>query len=201
VQRRRSCDRSADQAAHDLRRKAVDFMKLVDSGLLGAVIDVTTTEVCDLLMGGIFPATEDRFGAIARTRVPYVGCCGALDMVSFGPPQTVPERYAGRNFYHHNPQVTLMRTTAEENIRMGEWIGERLNRCDGPVRFLIPEQGVSALDASGKPFHDPRADAALFVALEGTVKATPARRLVRVPHAINDPQFAAALLQHFHEVL
>jgi uncharacterized protein (UPF0261 family) len=175
--------------------------KLADSGLLRAVIDVTTTEVCDLLMGGIFPATEDRFGAIARTGIPYVGSCGALDMVNFGPPQTVPERYAGRNFYHHNPQVTLMRTTAEENARMGAWIGERLNRCQGPVRFLIPEKGVSALDAPGKAFHDGEADAALFAALERTIEVTPRRRLVRVPHGINDPEFAAVLLQHFKDVL
>jgi uncharacterized protein (UPF0261 family) len=175
--------------------------KLVDSGLLQAVIDVTTTEVCDLLMGGIFPATEDRFGAIARTGIPYVGSCGALDMVNFGPPQTVPERYAGRSFYHHNPQVTLMRTTAEESTRMGVWIGERLNRCQGPVRFLIPEKGVSALDTPGKAFHDPEADAALFAALERTIVVTPRRKVTRVPHGINDPEFAEALLQHFKDVL
>ena len=173
--------------------------KLVDSGLLRGVIDVTTTEVCDLLMGGIFPATEDRFGAIARTGLPYVGSCGALDMVNFGPVQTVPERYAGRTLYRHNPQVTLMRTTSDENARMGAWIGERLNRCNGPVRFLIPERGVSALDAPGAAFHDPEADAALFAALERTVTVTPRRRLTRLPHGINDPEFARALVENFHE--
>jgi uncharacterized protein (UPF0261 family) len=175
--------------------------KLADSGLLRGMIDVTTTEVCDLLMGGIFPATEDRFGAVARTGLPYVGSCGALDMVNFGPVQSVPERYAGRTLYRHNPQVTLMRTTPEENARMGEWIGERLNRCDGPVRFLIPELGVSALDAPGAAFHDPAADAALFAALERTVTPTPRRRLVRLPHGINDPEFARALVENFHEAL
>ena len=175
--------------------------KLVDSGLLRGVIDVTTTEVCDLLMGGVFPATEDRFGAIARTGVPYVGSCGALDMVNFGPEQTVPERYAGRKLYHHNPQVTLMRTTPEENARMGAWIGERLNRCNGPVRFLIPEKGVSALDTPGQAFHDPAADAALFDAIERTVAATPRRKVLRVPHAINDLEFSTALVRQFHEVL
>ena len=173
--------------------------KLVDSGLLRGVIDVTTTEVCDLLMDGIFPATEDRFGAIARTGLPYVGSCGALDMVNFGPVQTVPERYAGRTLYRHNPQVTLMRTTSDENARMGAWIGERLNRCNGPVRFLIPERGVSALDAPGAAFHDPEADAALFAALERTVTVTPRRRLTRLPHGINDPEFARALVENFHE--
>ena len=174
--------------------------KLVDSGLVEGVIDVTTTEVCDLLMGGVFPATEDRFGAIARTRVPYVGSCGALDMVNFGAPGTVPERYAGRTFYEHNPQVTLMRTTAEENARMGRWIGERLNACDGPVRFLLPEGGVSALDAPGQPFDDPEARHALFAALEETVRQTGDRRLVRVPDHINDAAFAAALVQSYREI-
>ena len=174
--------------------------KLVDSGLVAGVIDVTTTEVCDLLMGGVFPATEDRFGAIARTRVPYVGSCGALDMVNFGAPGTVPERYSGRTFYEHNPQVTLMRTTVEENDRMGRWIGERLNACDGPVRFLLPEGGVSALDAPGQAFEDPAARRALFAALEETVTETAERRLLRVPHHINDAAFAAALVQAYREV-
>jgi uncharacterized protein (UPF0261 family) len=95
----------------------------------------------------VFPATEDRFGAMVRTRVPYVGSVGALDMVNFGAPDTIPERYRGRKLHVHNPQVTLMRTTAEENERMGRWIGERLNAMDGPVRFFLPEGGVSALDA------------------------------------------------------
>ena len=145
--------------------------KLVDSGQLAGVIDLTTTEVCDLLMGGVFPATEDRFGAIIRSRVPYVGSVGALDMVNFGAPDTIPERYRQRKFHVHNPQVTLMRTTPEENERMGRWIGERLNQMDGPVRFFLPEGGVSALDAQGQPFWDPDADAALFRALERTVRA------------------------------
>ena len=136
--------------------------KLVDSGMLAGVIDLTTTEVCDLLMGGVFPATEDRFGAIIRSRLPFVGSVGALDMVNFGAPDTIPERYRQRKFHVHNPQVTLMRTTPEENERIGRWIGERLNRMDGPVRFFLPEGGVSALDAPGQPFWDPEADAALF---------------------------------------
>src|SRR6516225_4227592 len=126
--------------------------KLVDSGALVGVIDITTTEVCDLLLGGALPATEDRFGAIARARVPYIGSCGALDMVNFGPMETVPERYRGRTLHVHNPTVTLMRTTADENVRIGRWIGERLNLMEGPVFFLLPEGGVSALDAPGRPF-------------------------------------------------
>ncbi|MFC5418929.1 ABC transporter permease [Bosea eneae] len=171
--------------------------KLVESGLVGAVIDVSTTEICDLLMGGLLPATEDRFGAIIRTRIPYVGSVGALDMVNFFAPETVPERYRGRLLYPHNPQITLMRTTTEENARMGRWIGERLNQMEGPVRFLIPELGVSALDAPGQAFHDPAADAALFQALEQTVRPGPNRQLIRLPLHINDPAFAAALVQQF----
>ncbi|MGJ4946700.1 ABC transporter permease [Bradyrhizobium sp. HKCCYLS1011] len=168
--------------------------KLVDSNLLAGVIDLTTTEVCDLLMGGVFPATEDRFGAIIRSRIPYIGSVGALDMVNFGKPETIPERYRQRKFHIHNPQVTLMRTTAEENARMGRWIGERLNRMDGPVRFFLPEGGVSALDAPGQPFWDLEADAALFRALEQTVRATGNRQLIRIRRNINEPEFTSAIV-------
>jgi uncharacterized protein (UPF0261 family)/ABC-type branched-subunit amino acid transport system ATPase component len=171
--------------------------KLVDSGQIAGVIDLTTTEVCDLLMGGVFPATDDRFGAVIRTRVPYIGSVGALDMVNFGSPDTIPERYRGRKFHVHNPQVTLMRTTAEDNERIGHWIGERLNQMDGPVRFFLPESGVSALDARGQPFWDPDADAALFRALERTVRQTGHRQLIRTPKNINDPDFAAAIVSAF----
>ena len=114
---------------------------LLGEGRLAGVIDVTTTEVADMMMGGVFAADEDRLGAVIRAGLPYVGSTGALDMVNFGAPDTVPERYRGRLFYEHNPQVTLMRTTPEENASMGAWIGERLNRMPGPVRFLLPEGG------------------------------------------------------------
>ena len=174
--------------------------KLVDSGDLAGVIDITTTEVCDLLCGGVLPATEDRFGAIIRTRVPYIGSCGALDMVNFGPMASVPERYRGRTLQVHNPTVTLMRTTPEENARTGRWIGERLNRMDGPVRFFLPEGGVSALDAPGRPFSDPNADEELFRALEATVRQTATRRLIRVPAHINDPHFAAEIVAEFRRL-
>jgi uncharacterized protein (UPF0261 family)/ABC-type branched-subunit amino acid transport system ATPase component len=175
--------------------------KLVDSGQLAAVIDLTTTEVADLLMGGVFPATEDRFGATIRARVPYVGSVGALDMVNFGAADTVPERYRQRHLRVHNPQVTLMRTTPEENERLGRWIGERLNRMDGPVRFFLPEGGVSALDAPGQPFWHPEADAALFRALEGTVRQTGNRRLIRVRSHINDPGLATAVVSELRSLL
>ena len=174
--------------------------KLVDSGALAGVIDITTTEVCDLLFGGVLPATEDRFGAIVRAKVPYIGSCGALDMVNFGPMNSVPERYRGRTLQVHNPTVTLMRTTAEENAQVGRWIGERLNRMEGPVRFILPEGGVSALDAPGRPFSDPTADAELFKALETTVRQTSSRRLIRVAAHINDPRFAAEIAAEFRRL-
>ena len=175
--------------------------KLVDSSQLAGVIDLTTTEVCDLLMGGVFPATEDRFGAVIRSRVPYIGSVGALDMVNFGAPDAVPERYRQRKFHVHNPQVTLMRTTPDECERIGKWIGERLNQMDGPVRFFLPEGGVSALDAPGQPFWDTEADAALFRALEQSVRQTANRQLIRIKKHINDPEFAATIVSAFRPLL
>lgn len=174
--------------------------KLADSGLLAGVIDITTTEVCDMHFGGVLPATPDRFGAIARTRLPYVGSVGALDMVNFWAPSTIPEKYSSRLFYEHNPNVTLMRTTADECRRIGEWIGEKLSQCEGPVRFLIPEKGVSALDIEGGAFWDPEADAALFQAIERTIRPTATRRVERLPLHINDPEFAEAAVKAFREI-
>ncbi|MDX8464964.1 Tm-1-like ATP-binding domain-containing protein [Mesorhizobium sp. VK23B] len=174
--------------------------KLVDSGLLAGVIDITTTEVCDLLFGGVLPATEDRFGAIARTKLPYVGSVGALDMVNFWAPPTIPERYRGRLFYEHNPNVTLMRTTADECRRIGEWIGGRLAACEGPIRFLIPQKGVSALDIEGGAFFDAEADAALFEAIERAIKPTKNRTVTRLPLHINDPAFAKAAAEAFLDI-
>jgi uncharacterized protein (UPF0261 family) len=174
--------------------------KLVDSALLVGVLDVTTTEVCDLLFDGVLSAGPDRLGSVARSGIPYVGSVGALDMVNFRGFDSVPEKYRARNLYRHNPQVTLMRTTAEENRQMGEWIAERLNRCRGPVRFLIPEKGVSAIDAPGQPFHDPQADAVLFDTLEAGLQQTEHRRLERLPFHINDPEFSAALVENFRAI-
>ena len=175
--------------------------KLVDSGMIAGVIDLTTTEVADRLLGGVLPADEDRFGAVIRSRVPYVGSVGALDMVNFGPLASVPERYKGRKLHVHNPQVTLMRATAPECAEIGRWIGERLNRMDGPVRFLIPELGVSALDAQGQPFFDPEADATLFRTLEQTVRQTSNRQILRVRRHINDPEFATAVVAAFRPLM
>ena len=121
-------------------------------------------------------------------------------MVNFGARETVPAQYEGRTFHIHNPNVTLMRTTPEENARMGEWIGAKLNACQGPVRFLIPEKGVSLIDAPGMPFHDADADAALFEALERTVEQNESRRLIRLPLHINDADFAQALVESWNEI-
>lgn len=174
--------------------------KLADSGLLQGVIDVTTTEVPDLLVGGVFPATQDRFGAVIRTRIPYVGSVGAVDMVNFGARETVPAEFRDRRLHVHNAQVTLMRTTPEENQRIGAFIVERLNRMEGPVRFLLPLQGVSAIDAPGQPFYDPAANEALFSAIRAGWKTAPNRQLIEVDAHINSPELAAALVTHFHDI-
>ncbi|MBL8578216.1 MAG: Tm-1-like ATP-binding domain-containing protein [Mesorhizobium sp.] len=174
--------------------------KLADSGLLAGVLDITTTEVCDLLFGGVLPAGEDRLDVIARTGLPYVGAPGALDMVNFWAPETIPEKYRHRLLYNHNSNVTLMRTTGEECRAMGVWIGRKLNACEGPVRFLIPEKGVSALDIEGGAFWNPEADAALFDALEATVIQTDTRRVQRLPLHINDPAFSKAAVAAFNEI-
>ncbi|WP_298957494.1 Tm-1-like ATP-binding domain-containing protein [uncultured Methylobacterium sp.] len=175
--------------------------KLADSGLLAGLLDITTTEVADHLFGGVFPCTDDRFGAAIRTRLPYVGSVGAVDMVNFGARETVPARYRDRTLYVHNPQVTLMRTTPEENRAIGAFIVARLNRMEGPVRFLLPLGGVSAIDVPGMPFHDPEADAALFAAIRDGWRAAPNRRLVEVEAAVNDPAFAQALVAAFRDAV
>jgi len=167
---------------------------LGDSGLLAGFIDITTTEIADMLVGGILPADQDRLGAVIRTGLPYVGSTGALDMVNFGPRETVPARFQNRKFVIHNPNVALMRTTRDENRAAGEWIGQRLNQMEGPVRFLLPEGGVSMLDKPGAPFHDPEADAALFEAIEKTVRPTAKRRVERVRANINDAAFVDAVV-------
>ncbi|TJV06812.1 MAG: ABC transporter permease [Mesorhizobium sp.] len=173
---------------------------LGDSRLLSAFLDLTTTEVADMIVGGVFPATEDRFGAAIRTGLPYVGSTGALDMVNFGPRDSVPEKFKSRKFVIHNPNVTLMRTTRDENRAFGEWIGARLNAMNGPVRFLLPEGGVSMLDAPGQPFHDPEADNALFEAIEKTVRQTALRHVERVRANINDTPFVDAAVASFHAI-
>jgi uncharacterized protein (UPF0261 family) len=166
--------------------------KLVDDGLISSVLDLTTTEIADLLVGGVMAAGPDRLDAIARTGVPYVGSVGAVDMVNFG--ADVPERFAGRLLYQHNPQVTLMRTTPAENTAIGEFLARKIAAFTGPAVFLVPTGGVSALDVPGAPFHDPEADAALLAALDGVAAVR------TVPAAINDPEFADAVVAAWREV-
>lgn len=174
--------------------------KLAASGMLRGLIDLTTTEICDLLFGGVLASTEARLDVVAETGLPYVGSVGALDMINFWAPDTMPAAFRDRLQYRHNANVTLVRTTAAECRRLGAWIGAKLNRCDGPVRFLLPEKGVSALDIESGPFFDPAADAALFDAIEASVVRSDRRRIVRLPHHINDPAFADAVASHWHDI-
>lgn len=173
--------------------------KLVENGMLSGVIDVTTTEVADHLMGGILSAGEGRLDSFASANIPYVGSCGAIDMVNFGAPSTIQEKYEGRLFYKHNPQVTLMRTTAEENRKMGTWIGRKLNQLGSPARFIIPLNGFSALDAKGQAFYDPEADAAFISALEDTLTNQKVE-IIKLPYHINDPEFSEILANNYYEL-
>jgi uncharacterized protein (UPF0261 family)/ABC-type branched-subunit amino acid transport system ATPase component len=174
--------------------------KLADSGLLAGAIDVTTTEVADEIGGGVLSAGPTRLDVFARHPLPYVGSCGALDMINFGAWDTVPERFKGRRLYRHNPSVTLMRTTPDECRRIGEFMAAKLNAMSGPVRFLIPEGGVSAIDKPGQPFHDPEADRMLFTTIEQLFRSGADHRLVRLPLHINDEAFADALVAAWHDV-
>ncbi len=174
--------------------------KLADSGLLEGVIDVSTTEVADEIGGGVLSAGPTRMDVFARHALPYVGSCGALDMVNFGAWDSVPERFKGRKLYRHNPSVTLMRTTVDENRLIGEFIAAKLNAMTGPVRFLLPEGGVSAIDKAGQPFHDPEANRMLFATIEQHFRPAADHKLMRLPHHINDDAFADALVNAWHDV-
>lgn len=174
--------------------------KLIDSGLICGAIDLTTTEVCDYLFGGVLACDEDRFGAFIRTGLPYVGAVGALDVINFGAPDTVPDRYRDRPIFEHNPHVTLVRTDVAQNREQGKWIAERLNQMEGPVRFFLPEGGLSALDAPDQPFWDPVADAALFKSIRDTFRPGPNRQLISLPHHVNSNEFADALAESFLDI-
>lgn len=164
---------------------------LIRAGFIAGVADVTTTEWCDELVGGVLTAGPERLDAAAQAGIPQVVSVGALDMVNFGGKETVPERFRGRKLHVHNPNVTLMRTTAEECARLGEIIARKLNAAKGPTTLLVPLRGVSALDREGQPFHDPEADAALFDALRRNLEGHVT--LVELDHHINDPEFADAV--------
>ncbi|MFO0802248.1 MAG: Tm-1-like ATP-binding domain-containing protein [Gemmataceae bacterium] len=162
---------------------------LIADGLVAGVLDITTTELVDELAGGILSAGPERLTAAAKAGIPQVISVGALDMVNFGPPETIPPRYADRLFYRHNPNVTLMRTTAEEMAKVGEEIARKANASIGPTAVMLPLRGVSAIDAEGKPFWQPEADAALLAAIRGHVDPD---RLVEMDCHINDAAFAEA---------
>jgi uncharacterized protein (UPF0261 family)/ABC-type branched-subunit amino acid transport system ATPase component len=174
--------------------------KLADSGLLDGVIDVSTTEVADEIGGGVLSAGPGRLDVFARHALPYVGSCGALDMINFGPWDSVSDRFKSRRLYRHNPTVTLMRTTADECRAIGLFLARKLNAMRGPVRFLIPDGGVSAIDKPGAAFHDPDADRALFDTIATNFRAGTDRKLLRLPLHINDEAFADALVAAWREI-
>ncbi|GAA1022742.1 Tm-1-like ATP-binding domain-containing protein [Acrocarpospora pleiomorpha] len=168
---------------------------LAESGMLAGVLDLTTTELADDLVGGVLSAGPERLTAAGRRGVPQVVAPGALDMVNFGPRDTVPERFGTRNLYVHNPTVTLMRTTAEEMAELGRHLAAKLAAAQGPAALFVPLKGVSALDAEGMPFHDPKADEAAFEAMAAFPGAE------RLDLHINDPEFGRAMAERLHELI
>jgi uncharacterized protein (UPF0261 family) len=174
--------------------------KLVESGMIGGVLDITTTEVADEVGGGTLRAGPNRFDAIINKKIPLVLSVGAMDMINFGAKETVPPQFADRKFHIHNAQVTLMRTSVEDNVNAAKFIARKLNRSTAKVIVLLPEKGVSMLDAEGQAFEDTQARAALFETLEKEIQQTPARQVRRLPFNINDPEFSAALVAAYKEV-
>lgn len=162
---------------------------LIDDGLIVGVLDITTTELADELVGGILTAGPNRLTAAGKKGIPQVISVGALDMVNFGPPETIPQKFADRKFYHHNASVTLMRTTPEENAKLGEEISRKAAAASGPTCIVLPLQGVSAIDRAGQPFDDPAARRALFESIRRHRGST---ELIELDHHINDAQFADA---------
>jgi uncharacterized protein (UPF0261 family) len=166
---------------------------LVRQGVIDGVLDVTTTEWADELVGGVLNAGPDRLEAAAETGTPQVVSVGALDMVNFGPRDSVPEAFEGRQFHVHNPQVTLMRTTPEECAELGRIVAEKLNAATGPTALYLPLDGVSMIDVEGEPFQDPEADRALFDAIREAVGE--GVELVEMEADINDEAFARAMAE------
>jgi len=173
---------------------------LAEARLLSGVLDLTTTELADDLVGGVLSAGPDRLSAAGQAGLPQVIAPGALDMVNFGPPSTVPERFGGRLFFEHNPTVTLMRTTPEEMAELGRRIGRKASAAKGPAEVFWPDRGVSALDADGQPFRDPAADDACRQALEEELAAA-GRALRRVDAHLNDPAFAILMADRLHQMI
>jgi uncharacterized protein (UPF0261 family) len=164
---------------------------LMDAGFLDGVLDVTTTELCDELVGGVLSAGPHRLEAAGRLGLPQVVSLGALDMVNFGARATVPPQFESRNLYVHNPSVTLMRTTKDEMVELGRQIARKLSAATGPTALFIPLAGVSMIDADGQPFRDAEADAALFDVLRSEIGDNV--ELVELDNNVNDPEFADAM--------
>lgn len=171
---------------------------LVRSGFVSAVLDVTTTELTDELVGGVFSAGPDRLEAAGALGLPQVVSVGATEMGTFGPPETVPARYRGRSLYRHNEHITLMRVTAEESAALGRLMARKLNAARGPVSVFVPTGGFSALSVDGGPFHDPAADAALIKTLRTGLRAD--IEVVEMATDINDPAFAVAMARRLEEL-
>jgi uncharacterized protein (UPF0261 family) len=163
---------------------------LIESGLVSGVLDITTTEWADELVGGFLSAGPTRLDAAARGGIPAIVTPGCLDMVNFYGPESVPVKFQGRTFYQHNPQVTLMRTNPEECAELGRILAEKLNQSRGPVTVLLPTKAISVISAPGQTFHDPAADDALFQALKKGLRAE--IPVIEMECAINDPPFAEA---------
>ena len=161
---------------------------LVRSDFIKGVLDVTTTELADELVGGILTAGPNRLEAAGEKGIPQIVVPGAIDMVNFGPPETVPKEFEGRTFYQHNPTVTLMRTTNDENAELGEIIGSKLNKAKGPVSVIIPKKGVSAYDVEGHPFYDPQADSVFIKSLKNTLNKE--IDYIEMDNNINDEKFS-----------
>jgi uncharacterized protein (UPF0261 family) len=176
------------------------FEALISDGVFDGVVDATTTEWCDELVGGVLSAGPERLDAAGKKGIPQVVSLGALDMVNFGPRETLPAKFEKRNIYVHNPQVTLVRTTPEECAKLGEIIAEKLNKTTGPTALFMPLKGVSAIDVEGMPFHDPVADAALFGAIREHLDRSKVE-LVEMDVAINDPAFADAMVDRLQKML
>ncbi|MBM4037210.1 MAG: UPF0261 family protein [Planctomycetes bacterium] len=172
---------------------------LIDEGLIEGVLDVTTTEWADELCGGVLTAGPTRGDAAARRGIPQVICPGCLDMVNFWAPETVPPKYKDRRFYRWNPNITLMRTTPEENAALGRILAEKANAAKGSVAFFLPLHGVSMLDAPGKDFWWPEANQALFAAIKENLK--PSIEVVELDNNINDDAFADAVAAKLLEFL
>jgi uncharacterized protein (UPF0261 family) len=173
--------------------------ELVRAGFVTGLLDATTTELCDELVGGVLPAHPKRLEVAGSLGVPQVVSLGALDMVNFGPMETVPQIFRTRNLHVHNPTVTLMRTTPEECAELGERIARKLSSATGPTALFVPLRGVSMIAMEGQPFHDPDADRALFSAVRENLG--PNVELHELDTDINDPSFAIAMADRLHEML